>query len=185
MAWTTVAEFYRYLRQPAPTSGSDEEAEAEQALDAAVAAIEDEAGQALDESTDTVVLDGSGGRELIVPRWPVTAVVSVTLLEESDVLTEGFGEDFTWSKSGVFHYLTGCWPTAQQSIEVVYTAGWAPVPLSLRRIAWRLAATQAVNPTGVESERIGDYQVKYKSDVIAGELTAADRRIISRYAVRE
>lgn len=183
-AWTSVAEFYRYLRKPAPVAGSDAEAQAEQALEAACQAIEDEAGHALASSTDTVALDGPGGHELLLPRGYVTAVDSVTLIETAEVLVWGFDEDYTWSTNGILKRLDGCWPCEQRSIEVVYTAGLAPaVPMSLKQIAWRLAATAGENPGGLESEKIADWSGKWKADVIAGAITEAELDTISRYAL--
>lgn len=179
--WTTVAEYYGYLRKAPPDVGSPAEAWAQQALDAAAGTIENEAGQLLGESTDTIVRDGKGGTELIVPRWPVTAVTSVTLLDpDGDTLLVA-DTDYTWAEYGAIERLGSCWPKRKRSVEVVYTAGYAEVSLDLKRIAWRLAATAGENPTGLESEKIGDWSGKWKSDVVAGEVTAADRRVISRY----
>lgn len=184
-AWTTVAELYRYLRQTAPSSGSEAELQAQQALDAACQAIEDEAGQPLASSTDTVTLDGPGGTDLLLPRGFVTAVTTVTLLEDNEVLVFGFDEDYTWSANGILVRLGDCWPCEQRSIRVVYTPGLslATFPMSLKKIAWRLAATEEENPTGLESEKIADWSGKWRSDVIAGAITEDEKDIISRYAL--
>lgn len=181
MAFTTVAEFAKYLRRAAFEVGSDEEAQAQQALDAAVDTIENEAGQTLESSTDTITLDGKGGRELLVPRWPVTSVTSVTV--DGIVLVFGEDEDFTWSDYGVIERHDDCWPTTRRSIGIVYTAGLATIPLDLKRIAWRLAASTWDNPGGLESEKIGDWSGKWTSGMLSGELSEADKRVISRYAV--
>jgi hypothetical protein len=182
-AWTNVAELYRYLRRAAPAANSEEYAQAQQALDAACQAIEDEAGQPLASSNDTVTLDGPGGTKLLLPRGFVTAVTSVTLLEDNEVLTFGFDGDYTWSGNGILVRLDSCWPCEQRSIQVVYTAGLATVPMSLKKIAWRLAATEAENPTGLESEKIADWSGKWRTDVIAGAITEDELNIISRYAL--
>lgn len=180
MSWTTVAELYAYLRQDAPTAGSAEETQAQQAIDAAIGTIEEYTGQPLEQSTDTVTLDGPGTTTLVLPRWPVTEITSITLVEDAEVLTEGFDEDYTWSENGIVKRRCGSWPCDQQSITVVYTAGYTTVPIALKRIVWRMAATEDANPTGYESERIGDWQAKYLAGAVGG-LTDDELSIVSRY----
>jgi hypothetical protein len=182
-AWTSVEEFYRYLREPAPEVGSAAYLEAQQALEAACEAIEDEAGQPPASSDDTVILDATGGDELLLPRGFVTAVASVTLLEDNEVLTYGFDADYTWSSTGILKRLDDCWPCGQRTVEAVYTAGLATVPMSLKKIAWRLVGTEEENPTGLVSETIADWSGKWAADVVAGAFTEAELATISRYAL--
>lgn len=53
---------------------------------------------------------------------------------------------------------------------VDYTAGWHPLPADLKGAALHLAAAEVSNPTGIVSERLGDYQVTWSE-------TAADKRV--------
>lgn len=180
-AWTSVEEFYRYLRQTAPPADSAAYEEAEQALEAACESIEDEAGQPLASSDDTVTLDATGGTRLLLPRGLVTAVTSVTLTDDGTILVDG--EDFTWSSTGILTRLGDCWPCGPRTVAAAYTAGMAEVRKSLKRIAWRLAATEEENPTGLESEKLADWSGKWATGVIAGSLTEAELETISRWAL--
>ena len=102
MTYATPEQLRLLLRLPAFTG--DDEARAQLLLELAEGVIDLETGQALEESTDTVVLDsptqhgawpdvqGTGERRLILPRWPVKAVTSVTVFREDgtdEVLTHG------------------------------------------------------------------------------------------------
>ena len=48
-----------------------------------------------------------------------------------------------------------------QSATVTYTAGYDPVPGDLKAVALQLAAADVANPSGLVSERLGDYAVQY------------------------
>lgn len=120
-------------------------------LDLASAEVDREThrGQALTIAERTETLDGSGNATLWLD-WPITAVNSVTVDGELLVVED----DYTWSRSG---WLTriGCdWSSDEQSIEVVYSVGFAtgsPELLIAKRITLEIASRVAANPQALKS----------------------------------
>ncbi|MFJ4687059.1 hypothetical protein [Streptomyces sp. NPDC088789] len=197
MAYATPDQLRLLLRLPAFTG--DDEARAQLLLDLAEGVIDDETGQALQESTDTVLLDsptryrawpyvqGAGDRRLVLPRWPVKAVASVTVLGEdgtADVLDEGADRDYTWSAAGILTRVAACWPLHDRSVQVTYTAGHNPLPKSLPGIELRLAASAWSNPLPVSSESLGDHSISYSAEALGMTLSKADRRTLGLYRAR-
>jgi hypothetical protein len=185
MAYASGAELRLFLRHAEPFT-AEEQDQAELLLDLATGAIDEETGQSLELSTDTVLLDADGGRKLILPRWPVTAVASVTLTDTGDVLVHGADRDYTWSASGILYRRGACWPCGPQTVEVVHTAGHTTVPPGPKRVALRLAAQAWPNPGGVlASETLGDHAVSYATPAEAGmSLSADDKRTLGLYRAR-
>jgi hypothetical protein len=194
MPVATTEELRRWLRRS--TAFTEEEtAQAELFVELAQGVIEEEAGQVLDQSTDTVVLDGptrddrefhvaTGSRKLVLPRWPVTDVDTVTLLADDEVLTEGADADYTWSQAGIVTRVGGWWPSGDQVVEVVYTAGFVAWPKSLKRIGLRLAGAPWDNPGGLTAETLGDHSRTWSAESLGMELSNADRRTIGAYRAR-
>ncbi|MFD9064188.1 hypothetical protein ACFVZ3_21995, partial [Kitasatospora purpeofusca] len=142
-------------------------------------------GQALEHATDTVLLDATGGTRLILPRWPVTAVSSVTLTEDGTALTQGPAADYTWSAAGLLYRRCARWPCGPRAVDVTYTAGHAPVPRGVRAIVLRLAKAAMTTPGVLTQETLGDHSVTYASPEEAGMvLTEADRRTLAAYTAR-
>ncbi|MGW4030751.1 hypothetical protein ACWEFL_15765 [Streptomyces sp. NPDC004838] len=192
MAIATTEELRRLLRHPEPFT-EDETATAALLLELALGAIEEEAGQALESATDTVVLDGpsrsdgayqsgTGTDRLILPRWPVTAVTSVEV--DGEALVHGHTEDYTWSAAGVLTRVGGHWPSHDRAIEVVYTAGFTKLPTGLKRIGLRLAVGAWANPELLASETLGDHSRSFTAEALGMELTEADKRTVGAYQAR-
>lgn len=185
MPYATAQELWLLLRRPEVPFTTDEEAAAELLLDLAGGAVEEECGQSLESSTTTVLLDADGGTKLVLPRWPVTAVTSVTLTDTGDALTHGPAADYTWSAAGILYRRGACWPRGQQAVDVTFTAGHAPVPTGVRGIVLRLAKGAWDNPDRLSAETLGDHSVTYASAEAAGmELSEADRRVLGAYRAR-
>ncbi len=157
-----------------------ETARAELLLAMATGVIDAETGQPLQLAQSTHVLDARGGTKLILPRWPVTAVASVTVLDEQDQdLTLVHGTDYRWSRFGLLRRVRGCWPCKERSVTVVLTSGHDPVPENVRPICLRLARSGWDNSAGLEAERLGDWNAKYA--VPGMVLTTAEIRTLSAY----
>ncbi|MFC8012208.1 head-tail connector protein [Streptomyces cinereoruber] len=196
MAYATPEQLRLLLRQEAFTD--DEAAAAELLIDLAQGAIEDETGQPLESSTDTVTLDGptrdsnlyqsaTRSQRLILPRWPVTAVASVTVHGEDgqDVeLVHGPHRDYTWSGDGILTRVGGEWPAHDRAVTVTYTAGFLTLPAGVRRICLRLASVGWSNPEFLSAETLGDHSRSFSAEALGMELTAADRRTLGAYRAR-
>lgn len=187
MAYATAEEFRLFVRHAGPFT-EEEIAQAEFLLDLAGACVEEETGQSLELATDTLVLDTAGGRKLVLPRWPVTAVSSVTLLKDTgddEVLTFGADHDFTWSAAGFLTRVGACWPEGDRTVEAVVTAGLASFPMSLKRIAMRLCVAPWSNPNNLASETLGDLSRSFNTATDIGmELSGADRKLLGAYKAR-
>lgn len=194
MAYATAEHLRLFLRHGLAFT-ADEIAQAELLIELAEGAIDDELGQPLEESTDTVTLDGptqpgtpgTGSHRLVLPRWPVTAVTSVTLLHDDapdETLEHGADHDYTWSESGILTRIGGWWPTGDQAIQVVYTAGYATVPKGVKRAALRLAAAAWGNPELLSSETLGDHSRSWSADALGMTLSQADITALGVYRAR-
>ncbi len=56
---------------------------------------------------------------------------------------------------GILTRVGGWWPTGDQRIQVVYTAGHATIPKGVKRATLRLAAAAWGNPELLSSETLG------------------------------
>lgn len=181
MALATADDLRVLLRLPALDAAQT--ALAELLLDLATGAVQAEAGQPLEESEDTVTVDGTGTAKLVLPRWPVTAVDQVIEIDRDGVetaLTEP--DDYHWSAAGILVRRRGCWPAHPKAVRVTPTAGYAVIPDDLRNVVLRTARRGWDNPAGVSMERLGDWQASYTAAGV--ELSESDLRIISRYRAR-
>ncbi|GGM14258.1 phage head-tail connector protein [Micromonospora yangpuensis] len=180
--YATLTELRNRLR-----IGPEDESEdaLNELLEDASQVIDDEVGQPLVRSTDTVTLDGTGGEALLLPRWPVHAVDDVVLVDEDGqehVLV--YRGDYTWSASGVLTRRPHgrLWPCHDRAVRATYTAGYEleDIARRVRRICLRLAAAGRRNPAGADSEDIGDTRVRWNTPGML--LTTGERELLARYA---
>lgn len=177
MAFAKPSELAQWLRLPAFGGGSDEEARAQLILDGATGVITAEAEQELEQSETTARLEGTGMRDLVLPRWPVTEVTSV--LVDGDSLT---ADGYTLrGREGLLVRAGDVWPRGV-IVKVDFTAGYADIPLALKRVTLELASRSWRNPTGLTSESIGDWSGSWA--VPGMSMTAAERRIVAKFAAR-
>lgn len=148
-------------------------------LAVASAAIRDAAGSNVSQITVTVILEGVCDTRLKLPGAPVTAVHAVAL-DEVPVFDYRLSNGALWRSAG--------W--GDGAVEVTYTYGLPTIPadivdLTCRLAAQALAAYRNGDPAGraVESERIGDYSVKYaNSETGTMTLSNAQRnRLAARF----
>jgi hypothetical protein len=185
MAYATTEEFRLYVKHDDPFTTQEQDTAA-LLLDLATGAVDDEIGQSLELSTDPVLLDGSGTRKLVLPRWPVTAVSEVTLADTGEVLVHGKGEGYTWSAAGLLFRQGGCWPCDPQAVSLMLTAGHATAPAGVKRIVLRLAGGSWLNTAGaLSAETLGDHSATYATPADAGiELSETDKRALGVYRAR-
>lgn len=198
MAYALANDLRLLLRHPGAFT-ADETAQAELLIELAEGAIDDETGQPLEQSTDTVVLDGptradrwpdtpgTGSHTLILPRWPVTALTSVTILhdtEADEVLTYGEDQDYTWSAAGILTRVNGWWPARDRSVQIVYTPGYAAIPKGAKRIALRMAAAAWGNPMLLASESLGDHSRSFSAEALGMVLSETDKKSLGVYRAR-
>lgn len=109
--------------------------------------------QDINQSTDTVYLNGTGTDALLLPQLPVTAAGTV-------VVNGGTVTDYLVNSDWGTLYRTagtyrGTWPKGRQNIQVNYTHGYgtADVPREIRGVALAIAARYIVQ--GVAISEIG------------------------------
>ncbi|MFE7776557.1 hypothetical protein ACFU5O_22255 [Streptomyces sp. NPDC057445] len=160
------------------TVDASEESVVSTYLAVASAAIRDAAGSNISQITVTVILPGTRDTRLKLPGAPVTSVHAVSL-DEVPILDARLS-------SGVLVRSAG-W--GGDDVEVTYTYGLPTVPADIVDLTCRLAAQaltgyRAGDPAGraVESERIGDYSVKY-ADTETGTMALSNSQR-SRLAAR-
>lgn len=133
-------------------------------------------------SNDVLTLDPVNAAYAVLPELPVT---DVTLVEVFDgtVWSTVLPAYYTVSKrTGVVSAVpnTGYhWPSAPESWRVTYSHGFAPIPSSIIGAVLGAAARAYSSPAGVDSERIGGYQVKYGME--ADGFSAIERKGLARY----
>jgi hypothetical protein len=132
---------------------------------------------------DVVVLDPVNGAFVFLPEMPVTAV---TLVETFDGTTWTVADPTTYTvslRTGIIAALpwTGvCWPTDPGTWRVTHDHGFSVVPMSLVGVVLGVAAREWNTDNGVDSERLGGYQVKYAME--AGGFTGLELRTLGRYS---
>lgn len=149
-------------------------------------AIEAEApGLTIAAGTETVDLRVGLDGELWTPRYPVTAVTSVTIngLAVTDPDFDKYGairapRAFTWADK-----LDASWPHGAEA-EVEYAYGFADPPADLELIAAEMVASSIVNPKGdVRQEQLGDHMVGWGAGANGSRVRLDDeqRRKVRRY----
>lgn len=101
------------------------------------------------DTSETVILDGPGGRELQLPSMHVTAVANVT--------ARGVAVDpstYTWSPLGQLRLTEGWWPYDYQTISVDLTHGFDEAP-DVAQIILAVVARELSSPTGATVEQAG------------------------------
>lgn len=177
MDWPSVEDLGNLLDRPIPES---KRARAAAILNTAAGAVEDATEQTLASASETALIDSDGTADVILPRWPVTAVTAVRTTRPPAAIPE---TAYTWSETGIITREHGCWPAGHRILEVTYTAGYEQLPTALAGVVLELAARVWANPVGAAGEQAGSYSIQWRAYGI--ELTAAQQRVIDRYRVNE
>lgn len=137
---------------------------------------------------DVVILDPEADGTVFLPELPVVSVSKVETFD-GGVWADADPATYTVSnRTGVVTARRGygtLWPRGAGSWRITYTHGFAEVPGSLKSATLGVAARAYATEVGVDSERIGGYQVKYAIES-AGfspvELAALNRFRVARVA---
>lgn len=126
---------------------------------------------------ETTVLDGPGARVL---QLPALHVVDIDSIEVDGVLLDPSA--YRWSVIGLVKRLDGgFWPDTYQSISVVWTYGYEPVPDSILAVVCGMAGRGLDNPKGRAAEALGDYSVTYARTGAGPSLIGSDTTILDHY----
>ncbi len=174
MSYATPDQLAAWMGLPPFTPESEDEIRAQLLLDVATGKIDDELGQSLVLGPTVDDLDGAGSDVLVLSRWPVTAVTSVTV--DGELLDPA---DYEWETAGLLRRKRGCWALCDE-VTASFTAGYNPVPNSVVGLCLELASGSWDNPTAKKSERLADYQVSYLREGMS--LSTADKKALGRYS---
>lgn len=159
-------------------------------LEGATAMIQSYTGQHLERvASDTVTLDGTGTRLLVLPELPVNAVAAVVIIT-GDVETTLDDSTYYVGAGGILYRRDGVWPCLPGTVRVTYDHGYAAIPADLVSMAIRTAAelrtTAPVSAGAVTSESIGNYSIGYASSSGTQNLRLSDddRRLLDPYRKR-
>lgn len=172
-ALASVADLSAYIGREI----AEDDASALLALDLASGAVREYCGQYLSLVEDeSITLNGSGTRVVLMPETPVTEVTSVSVSGETLET-----EKWSWTAEGVLNRISGTWPTAARSIVVVYSHGFAEIPAAVKAVVLSVASRVLDSPAAVKQESIGAYSVTYTNG--APTLLDSETGALSRYRV--
>lgn len=189
MAYATPADLASFLQVPSVDTAS-----ATLILQLVADEIDACIGQSLIQVIVTgALLDGpaAGSSQLVLPGFPVTAVDSIEVQEADGTWTLlAEGTDYHWSTSGVVTRIFSTfdpndpvnpqWPTWAQSIRASYTRGNPTVLGQIKGVNLSVAARMFVNPSGLQSERIGGMDLRYGAKGGAIEFSAVEQKVLDR-----
>lgn len=101
--------------------------------------------------TETLTVDGEGGRVLTLPTLHVT---NITEIREQDVVDP---EDYEWSQSGDVRRRRGCWTTRWRGLHIDLTHGYDQCPPALAALLVDTVSEALAHPVGAPSV-IGPFQ---------------------------
>lgn len=156
--------------------------------------IDDDGNQTFESASRTEVYDGTGSSTLTLRNTPVTAITSVSLIDDSGNSTTVASTDYRRdARTGVLHRLKGTdygwpddyvygvgpryrqrtgpvWCRGFQNYSIVYTGGYATVPSDLQSVA-----TTLVCDAFLERRESGGVQQHQTSSITRQFKTEADR----------
>lgn len=161
-------------------------------LSVASSLVREAAGTPITETTSTIVLEGGHDKRLRLPGGPIRSVSAVDI--DGDAVTDyRLSSGALWREIGwhAKHWTASYWRKRNEpsDVTVTYVHGLPTVPDDIVDLVCRLAGQalsqfRSGDPTArmVDSERIGDYQVRY-SAAESGILSLSDYQR-SRLAAR-
>lgn len=115
-------------------------------------------------------LNGSGSSVLMLPEYPIISVSDVVVEGEAIPMSEEDGEaGYTFSVGGSALYLIGgyVFPRGLANVNVVWTAGYNPVPSDLQQVCIELVGTKYAyrKRIGEASKNLAGETVSYTKDL--------------------
>jgi hypothetical protein len=158
---------------------AEEEVRADSLLTRASGLAQTAARQTLELVEDEeLTIRGSRESTILLPQRPVVSVASVTragTLVDAD----------SWYLDGDELVRRAGWGGARDTVVIVYTHGFDPIPDTVKEIVLGAAVRVWVNPGGVMSERLGQVQMTYAMQgTPPGMLLTPDERRALRDLVR-
>lgn len=124
--------------------------------------------------TETLTLNGSGGRELRIPSGRIRSVTQV-LNDGTDVTA-----DVDHSEAGVLRLAT-CWTDKLGGVQVTLEHGWAQWEAAdVAGVVAAIASRSTIREGVVAAQSVGGASVRYE----VASLLQSERAIIQRYVVR-
>lgn len=151
----------------------------DKAIDAVVGAIRDYCGwHVWPARTETMKLDGEGGRVLTLPTMLVEDIAEIR--EHGTAIDAAAYE---WSRTGDVKRVAGCWTRRWRGIEVDLTHGSAAIPPPLWGLVVDSVADAVSHPIGAPTA-IGPFQ--WGASIPASSRWLSDQRtILDRYKLPE
>lgn len=166
-------------------------AEARHALRLASGEVRAATGLAFDYTEDAVaILNGSGGRILLLPELPVLAVVSVVEnpgpTEKTLTLPGSTSPAVEWDADGILERIDGGrFARRRRYYRVVYDFGFEIIPDEVQAVVLRIAARGLSSPAGgaLRQETLGRYSYTLAGENAGIGLYAADLADLSAYMI--
>jgi hypothetical protein len=125
---------------------------------------------------DTIILDGSGGRSLLLPSLRVTEVSAVSV--DGTLLN---ADQYDWSASGIVELRCGVFTSRLRGVTVTLTHGYDLMPDDVQNVINGLIDRAGTSTPGVQ--QVGQVRYWIGSDGIGVglSLSAADRAVLAPY----
>lgn len=149
--------------------------------------VRDYLQQTISSVTDeVVVLDPIDGAYVLLPELPISGVSLVETTSDNGVTwSTSLNTYYTVStRQGIISAVPNCgvgYPSAPGTWRVTYSHGYAIIPDGIVGVVLGVAARAYSSPAGVDSERIGGYQVKYS--MLADGFSVLEKATLNRYMV--
>lgn len=137
--------------------------------------------------SETAVLDGRGGFDLLLPSLRVTAITSIseTLRGAGEVAASVSLSDIEWSESGMIRrHDNRCWTTRYRGVTVAFTHGYDDLPDELVYLTLGVAGRALSNPLRLAQIQVGQRTEMYSGAGVTrspGGLFADEMDALARY----
>lgn len=177
----TVADLANYVQEAIP----DDDPAATLSLQIASGVIRSYLGYDVSSASTTEYCDPINGSFVELRQAPVLNVVAVEYIDaDTGLFTLADATQYTLSRRlGVLALRPGLgirWPTDPESVRVNYSYGYDEIPDAIWGVVLGIAARQWSTPVGVESERLGGYNVRY-ADRHDDALTPVEKLALRAY----